>query len=550
MGSSDPPPPPPPPQNPLLLVPGVCGTQLAVRKSGSSGDGDRCWVNVRDGADEVYRKLWGRYEHSSGRVQLLTPDMEVCVPEGGDDSGLFAVSVLDPDVGFAVKAVHYYEPLITFLQTQGYTQGTNLFGAGYDFRQSTRVSALTLLARLQEVSQRCGGARVDVVTHSMGGLVARSLLADRPKEFGALVGRWIAIACPFGGAPGYATDGLITGMQFGGYLGDTFFVKRSTFLQMACQSPSVYEMLPPLDFRFTQPPPQLTLWLKTPIAEGGGGKGGEQEAPLRCTSHAAFTVHAQPPAATRGSLASVPQLPRLSLAPATASASGEPCTGSGGRLVNCGAHQYVFHLNSLPSLLTKLLKDNTVSVEGASIPLPFDPELWKLSQATHKCWQGAKLPSSCTFYNLHGSGLDTPYDVQYGSWWYTVQDLEAVPHTNAAFSYVDGDSTVPTDSAMGHGLDATATVAIKGAHRDLVGMEEVWMQLLAWLQATPDNAAGSRTSSTKSSGKSELAVPTLNRVVVHTQASQPRPSGTPESAAAGCAADSFWNPLVWRGMLA
>jgi hypothetical protein len=46
-----------------------------------------------------------------------------------------------------------------------------------------------------------------------------------------------------------------------------------------------------------------------------------------------------------------------------------------------------------------------------------------------------------------------------------------VPHTNAAFSYVDGDSTVPTDSAMGHGLDATATVAIKGAHRDLVGME-------------------------------------------------------------------------------
>lgn len=57
MGSSDPPPPPPPPQNPLLLVPGVCGTQLAVRKSGSSGDGDRCWVNVRDGADEVYRKV-------------------------------------------------------------------------------------------------------------------------------------------------------------------------------------------------------------------------------------------------------------------------------------------------------------------------------------------------------------------------------------------------------------------------------------------------------------------------------------------------------------
>lgn len=84
------------------------------------------------------------------------------------------------------------------MQGKGYTPGTDLFGAGYDFRQSCRDSARALLARLQYVSQRCGGRRVDIVTHSMGGLVVRSLLADHPAEFEALVretGRCWAGAC-------------------------------------------------------------------------------------------------------------------------------------------------------------------------------------------------------------------------------------------------------------------------------------------------------------------------------------------------------------------
>lgn len=47
----------------------------------------------------------------------------------------------------------------------------------------------------------------------------------------AQVGRWVALGCPFGGAPGYAVDALLTGVQFGGSLGDLFFVKRESFLQ-------------------------------------------------------------------------------------------------------------------------------------------------------------------------------------------------------------------------------------------------------------------------------------------------------------------------------
>lgn len=51
------------------------------------------------------------------------------------------------------------------------------------------------------------------------------------------VGRWVAIGCPFGGAPGYAVDGLITGVQFGGSLGDFFFVQQGTFRQASGRAP-------------------------------------------------------------------------------------------------------------------------------------------------------------------------------------------------------------------------------------------------------------------------------------------------------------------------
>jgi hypothetical protein len=60
-------------------------------------------------------------------------------------------------------------------------------------------------------------------------------------------------------------------------------------------------------------------------------------------------------------------------------------------------------------------------VDGTSVPMPFSMELWALGQATHEAWRAARLPSSCAFYNIYGAGLDTPYDCQYGQWYYPLQ---------------------------------------------------------------------------------------------------------------------------------
>lgn len=78
-------------------------------------------------------------------------------------------------------------------------------------RQSNMHHLPALLQKLEEVSEHGGGAKVDVITHSMGGILFKLFLAKYPAEFARLVRSWVAIAAPFNGAPGFAADAFITG---------------------------------------------------------------------------------------------------------------------------------------------------------------------------------------------------------------------------------------------------------------------------------------------------------------------------------------------------
>lgn len=51
------------------------------------------------------------------------------------------------------------------------------------------------------------------------------------------------------------------------------------------------------------------------------------------------------------------------------------------------------------------------------------------------------------------------------------QGLDSVPKANAAFTYVDGDGTVPRESATAQGLEATASAAVMANHRGLVASQ-------------------------------------------------------------------------------
>lgn len=42
--------------------------------------------------------------------------LQVLVPEGDDGSGLYPISILDPDASLAVRGVHYMDAFIDYLE--------------------------------------------------------------------------------------------------------------------------------------------------------------------------------------------------------------------------------------------------------------------------------------------------------------------------------------------------------------------------------------------------------------------------------------------------
>ena len=68
---------------------------------------------------------------------------------------------------------HTYDNLIDTLAVNGYTVGVDLFTFPYNWRQSNTLTAFQLHQKIDEVKSICACGQVDLVAHSMGGLVAR-----------------------------------------------------------------------------------------------------------------------------------------------------------------------------------------------------------------------------------------------------------------------------------------------------------------------------------------------------------------------------------------
>lgn len=431
------------PKEPIVLVPGLCGSILHL-KDRLGGSESRVWVRLYN-ADAEYQKLWGRFNPETNLIEGLTDAYDVVVPSGPDTlGGLYPCDTLDPDLHFPLHVVYYYHTLITALKSQGYTPGKDLFGFGYDFRQSNACHVDALAGLLRQASAACGGRRCHVITHSMGGLVVKLLLAQQREEFEKLVHKWVAIACPFRGAPGFTMDALLTGVQFVSGWEQYFFVERATMHKMVMQCPAVYELVPSPLYSWPRDlgPPTATIWLKPdvpPPDAAGAGSGGS--------------------------------------------------SGGGGGVSQ--AKQLVHDLQEYRQLMLDTLKDNCVTVNGQDIPLPPTPHLWARADTTLALLASAALPPTCKFYNIYGTGMDTAFSVTYGSEVSPLADKQAIPATLGTYSYVDGDCTVPSCSAADDGLRAEERVGLVGGHRELLEQTQVIQQLSQWLmeEAKQDDEA-------------------------------------------------------------
>ncbi|KAJ0794778.1 putative phospholipase A(1) [Helianthus annuus] len=102
------------------------------------------------------------------------------------------------------------------------------------------------------------------------------------------------------------------------------------------------------------------------------------------------------------------------------------------------------------SIFTQALSTNELSYGGVDIPLPFNKEILQWANKPREILSSAKLPSSVKFYNVYGTGLDTP------------------------------------QSVWADGLDAEARVGILGEHRGILCDKHLFRIVKHWLKADHD----------------------------------------------------------------
>ncbi|XP_050207946.1 phospholipase A(1) LCAT3 [Mercurialis annua] len=414
--------------DPVLLVSGIGGSILHSKRKNSRFE-TRVWVRILLADYEFKKKIWSLYNPNTGYTEVLDDSSEIVVPD--DDHGLYAIDVLDPSL--LVQLIHltevyHFHDMIDMLVKCGYKKGTTLFGYGYDFRQSNRIDKLMegFKAKLETAYEASGHRKVNVISHSMGGLLVSCFMSLHTDVFSKLVNKWICIGCPFQGAPGCINDSLLTGLQFVEGFESNFFVSRWTMHQLLIECPSIYEMLPNPDFKWERQP-QIQVWRK---------QSDDEETSVKLESYS----------------------PHDSIA-----------------------------------LFQEALRNNELNYDGNKVSLPFNFYILKWAAGTRHILNHAKLPQGVSFYNIFGTSNDTPFDVRYGTEASPIEDLSEVCHTVPLYSYVDGDGTVPAESAKADGFDAVDRVGIVASHRGLLRDKTVFSYIQKWLGIEQKQSKHSRT---------------------------------------------------------
>ncbi|XP_048228883.1 lecithin-cholesterol acyltransferase-like 4 isoform X2 [Ricinus communis] len=342
--------------DPVLLVPGIAGSILHAVDDNSDKSVERVWVRILRADYKFRTKLWSRFDPSTGKTVSLDPKTNIVVPQ--DRYGLHAIDILDPDLIIGRECVFYFHDMIVEMIKWGFEEGKTLFGFGYDFRQSNRLPETleSFAKKLELVYKASGGKKINIISHSMGGLLVKCFMSLHSDIFEKYVKNWIAIAAPFRGAPGYIASTFLNGMSFVEGWEQNFFISKWSMHQL-------------------------------------------------------------------------------------------------------------------------------VNYEGEDVPLPFNVEILKWANETHRLLSSSKVPSQVKFYNIYGINLETPHSVCYGSEEAPVTDVQELRFFQPTYVCVDGDGTVPAESAKADGLSAEARVGIPGEHRGILSDHHLFRILKHWLKA-------------------------------------------------------------------
>ncbi|MEW6610881.1 MAG: alpha/beta fold hydrolase [Patescibacteria group bacterium] len=206
-------------KDPVILIPGISGSKLFHND-------EEIWMNV----GKIITDIGDEF------LDVLSMD------DGGQ-------SVNDIEVGDIIRMKDFIFPIPDFivwsnliedLQNAGYIENQTLFVFPYDWRMDNSITAEALQAFITSVLQQTSSPKADLITHSMGGLVAKQYISQYGETS---VDQLIFIGTPHYGAP-KALKTLLWGDQFSipGVL------NPSAVKDISRNMSSIYQLLPSLSY--------------------------------------------------------------------------------------------------------------------------------------------------------------------------------------------------------------------------------------------------------------------------------------------------------------
>lgn len=201
-------------RDPVILIPGILGTEM------------RRW-------DEVLWLDLGRTLTDSGDEFME----QLAMNEDGtptDESVRFGDAIRSIEL-IGLPAFHYFDRIIDELTVRGYSENVDLFVFPYDWRLDFRTNSDRLNSEIERIIAQTGAKRVDVVAHSMGGVVAKQyILVNGADRVDSLV---------FLGTPHVGSPKAAKALLFGDNL-DIPFLAGEEIRNIGRNMLSLYQLLP------------------------------------------------------------------------------------------------------------------------------------------------------------------------------------------------------------------------------------------------------------------------------------------------------------------
>lgn len=203
-----------PAREPVIIIPGIAGSELY------NGD-DLIWPDITQMLTDL-------------NDQFLTENLGLDI-DGNSIIPIVVGDVIERIPPIPVLDVNIFQNLRISLETSGYSLSNNLFFFPYDWRLNLDITKDILKQKIDQVKAQTGSEKVNIIAHSMGGLLAKDYINQYGKGD---IDKLIFVGTPHLGAP-KAAKVLLEGDRLG-----IPVLEEDRIKEIAKNSPAIYELLP------------------------------------------------------------------------------------------------------------------------------------------------------------------------------------------------------------------------------------------------------------------------------------------------------------------